>query len=62
MTDPSDPNGSTAQHPADFTENKPQAQTDKAHEAIKKEVTGVMSEPGWERATLEKLAFASLNE
>ncbi len=43
---------------------KNQPNTDVAGAAIEPDATkkGVMDSPGWERATLEKLAFASLNE
>jgi len=62
MTDPLDPYGSSTKHPTDFTQNQPQIQVDKVQEAIKNKVTGQTTEPGWERATLERLAFASLTE
>ncbi len=39
--------------------NQPEAVIDSAKSAIK---SGASNEPGWERATLEKLAFAALNE
>jgi protease IV len=43
--------------------NQPQAQADMAQAAIKSAASNNPTEqPGWERATLEKLAFASLNE
>ena len=61
MIDPKDPYGISAKHPTDFTVNQPQAHTDKAQEAIKNDSIG-NAVPGWERATLEKLAFASLTE
>jgi len=62
MTDPLDPYGGNANHPTDFTKNQPQAHMDKAQAAIKSNGSGAGQESGWERATLEKLAFASLNE
>ena len=55
--DPTDgPNFDSDRHPA--LEQRAQA----APEKISNRKTGVASEPGWERATLEKLAFASLSE
>lgn len=55
--DPTDgPNFDSDRHPA--LEQRAQA----APENIANRKTGVTSEPGWERATLEKLAFASLSE
>ena len=55
--DPTDgPNFDSDRHPA--LEQRAQA----APEKIANRKTGVTSEPGWERATLEKLAFASLSE
>ncbi len=62
MIDPLDPYGTNSKHPTDFTINQPQAHIDKAQEAIKNDVSGTPSASGWERATLEKLAFASLTE
>jgi protease-4 len=62
MTDPLDPNGANVEHPTDFAVNQPQAQAVKAQAAIKNGDLGSASEPGWERAMLEKLAFANLTE
>ncbi|MDP3825871.1 MAG: S49 family peptidase, partial [Polaromonas sp.] len=55
-TDPSD-------NP-DFDPNRPPAQQTRAQTAPENVATSksLSTEPGWERATLEKLAFASLNE
>lgn len=49
----------------DFDPNRPAAPEQRAQHApenIANHKPGVGAEPGWERATLEKLAFASLNE
>ncbi|HEY8908366.1 MAG TPA: S49 family peptidase, partial [Rhodoferax sp.] len=43
-------------------QNQPQAHIDKGQEAIKSKASDVSDGLGWERATLEKLAFAALNE
>ncbi|MBP9904262.1 MAG: S49 family peptidase [Rhodoferax sp.] len=61
MTDPLDPNGGTLPDAGDFTQNPvPRSTADKP---AKSEVgDGISSTPGWERATLEKLAFATLHE
>ncbi len=49
-------------HPFEAS-NRPQAPVDSAQEAINNIVKNpAVQTPGWERATLEKLAFASLNE
>jgi protease IV len=46
-----------------LTPNQAQANADKAQAAIKNVANNdPTGQPGWERATLEKLAFASLNE
>ena len=55
--DPTDgPNFDSDRHPA----HEQRAQV--APENIANRKTGMTNEPGWERATLEKLAFASLSE
>ena len=47
----------------DFDISKPLAQSNRASAAPEKiAVMSATTEPGWERVTLEKLAFASLNE
>ncbi len=57
MTDPNRPDE------PNFESNRPDAPVGSAFNAIKSGSTnGPASGPGWERATLEKLAFASLNE
>jgi len=59
MTDPLDPDQPPA--PSDFTDIKQAvAQSDQAQATIKKDADPLPA--GWERATLEKLAFASLHE
>ncbi len=62
MTDSFQPDPGNVNHPTDFTKNQPPAQTGEALNASKKEAIEAASTPGWERATLEKLAFASLHE
>ena len=59
MTDPLDAAIGDSQSSGDFTKNPAAAPTDKAKGAAFIEGSGG---PGWERATLEKLAFASLAE
>jgi len=48
----------------DFDPNRPSAQQTRAQTAPENVATSksLSTEPGWERATLEKLAFAALNE
>ena len=47
----------------DFDANQPSAQSNRLSDAPEKIANkAVTTEPGWERVTLEKLAFASLNE
>ena len=67
--DPSGPLPESPNHPnhPDFDQNQPGAQSAWAHsapETIAKTnlKNDPVNTPGWERATLEKLAFASLNE
>ena len=58
LDSPSDPSKSP-----DFDLNQPAAQSNRVLNAPEKVATvSATSEPGWERATLEKLVFASLNE
>lgn len=63
MTDPHTPEPSSATSDADLTSNQPQAPVHTAQGATKNIAKeGVSEGSGWERATLEKLAFASLSE
>ena len=63
MTEPLLPEKSDPTHASDFTLNQAEAPVNSASSAINKEVKKTLSgEPGWERATLEKLAFAALTE
>jgi protease-4 len=63
MNEPNQAATEVAQAPLEIEENKPQAQADTAQEAMKKIADKNVNEPqGWERSTLEKLAFATLNE
>ena len=67
MTDPLQPEqpgervtGSSSEN---TKQNQPEAQAERAQYATKNVASNADAEsPGWERATLEKLAFASLNE
>ena len=62
MTEPVDTDTPGSKPPSENMPNRPQALNDKgraATESISSEVPGA---PGWERVTLEKLAFAALNE
>ncbi len=67
MTDPLQPEqpgervtGSSSEN---TKQNQPEAQAERAQYATKNVASNAATEsPGWERATLEKLAFASLNE
>jgi len=61
MTDPLDPNGGTMPDAGDFTQSQaPQTPTGNPARSVVDH--GTDSTPGWERATLEKLAFATLHE
>ncbi len=61
MTDPLDPNGGTMPDSGDFTQRQaPRPSAEKPAKSVAGE--GISSTPGWERATLEKLAFATLHE
>lgn len=61
MTDPLEPIGGTMPDAGDFTQN--QAPRSSAEKPVKSVAdVGIGSTPGWERATLEKLAFATLHE
>ncbi len=62
MNEPDNGAGATAASTQKYTSNEPLAHVDKGHEAIKNEAVGASDATGWERATLEKLAFASLHE
>jgi protease IV len=71
MNSPHDPTRSASTPaPADMDaalyeslkQNQPPAQEIPAVNAMKSGANNPSSEPGWERATLEKLAFAALNE
>jgi protease-4 len=67
MTEPHIPEKSPEQSAAtpesDLTSNQPSAPANSAQSATKKGVKeGLPDGPSWERATLEKLAFASLTE
>ena len=56
MTDPNQPDT------PGFEPNKPDAPAESAQPALKKKASAGDEAPGWERATLEKLAFSVLNE
>ena len=63
MTDPQHPEPSNASSEPELTSNQAAALANSAKEATKNEAkTGATESPGWERATLEKLVFASLTE
>ena len=63
MTDPLIPESSSAASEAELISNKAGAPVDTAQAAIKNGATeGSPDNTGWERATLEKLVFASLTE
>lgn len=62
MTDPLDAIPGDSLASGDFTKNPAAAHRDKAQSAMLSDSKGGSLEPGWERATLEKLAFASLAE
>ena len=61
-----DPSFDSSKEP-EFQSNQPEALSARAHDAPelsanKSAAADPSSVPGWERATLEKLAFAALNE
>lgn len=63
MNDPTKPDASALADSPEPLENRPQTQSNPAHKAIKKEANDSAPASGsWERVTLEKLAFASLQE
>jgi len=63
MTDPLIPEPSHATPESDSTSNQASAPVNSAASATKNVAKeGLTGSPGWERATLEKLAFASLTE
>jgi protease-4 len=63
MNDPLKPDGEPLVETQESIENRPQAQSNPSHKAIKREASEAAHAPGsWERVTLEKLAFASLQE
>jgi protease-4 len=63
MNDPLKPDSSPPEESSEFIENRPQPHVNPAHKAIRKEASDGLSPSGsWERVTLEKLAFASLQE
>ena len=63
MNDPVKPDPENASTPPPEVPNQPQAPVDSAQVATHKIANKPVTEtPGWERATLEKLAFASLDE
>lgn len=63
MNDPVTPGSEAPASVDEFNKNKAVAQEDKAHLAMKNEaIDESKTSHGWERATLEKLAFATLNE
>jgi protease-4 len=63
MNDPAKPDAPQSVSPSDFMENGHPAQSKPDHRAIKNEAfDGAPSTGSWERVTLEKLAFASLQE
>ncbi|MDD2879849.1 MAG: S49 family peptidase [Rhodoferax sp.] len=63
MNDPVTPGTEASSAARGFDENKVLGHDVKAQDAIKKEAfSGLNASGGWERATLEKLAFATLNE
>jgi protease-4 len=61
MTDPLEPNGGTMPDAGDFTQSQaPRSSADKPAKSVAD--VAISTTPGWERATLEKLAFATLHE
>ena len=63
MNDPVKPDGAPMNDSQESVENWPQGQSNPAHKAIKREASDAAHAAGsWERVTLEKLAFASLQE
>jgi protease-4 len=62
MTDPFDAEPDKPVAPAGNMPNKAQAPASQAQDAFKKVANEGLTSPSWERVTLEKLAFASLQE
>ena len=63
MNDPVKPDQPPSVDGQESIENRPQAQANTGHKAIKNEAGERTSQSGsWERVTLEKLAFATLHE
>ena len=63
MTDPVTSGSEASAAASESIENQAQAKLNQAHSAMKNEASSPSQEPqGWERATLEKLAFAALHE
>jgi len=62
MTEPTDTGKLGEPTPPEYTNNQAPSQADKGSGAIESKAKGEPGAPGWERATLEKLAFASLHE
>jgi len=62
MTEPTDTDKLGVPTPPEYTNNQAPSQADKGSGAIESKAKGEPGAPGWERATLEKLAFASLHE
>ena len=62
MTEPTDTGKLGVPTPPEYTNNQAPSQADKGSGAIESKAKGEPGAPGWERATLEKLAFASLHE
>jgi protease-4 len=63
MNDPFKSDDQQSVESAESVDNRPQTQVNPAHKAIKKEaIEGTATTGSWERVTLEKLAFASLQE
>jgi len=62
MTDPLNPESTPTTASPDLASNKPPEHASTAPGATNKGVDASVDAPGWERATLEKLMFASLNE
>jgi protease-4 len=63
MNDPVKPDAPQSEIPSDFIGNRPSAQVNPDNKAIKREAyEGAQATGSWERVTLEKLAFASLQE
>jgi len=62
MTDPVDTDKSGAPTSPENMQNSPQAHVNQGHDASENRASGEPGTPNWERATLEKLAFAALHE